>query len=215
MGVTVTSVRVAVVATAAAVRVAVAEHLHEHQIHEEAQGADREHVGGVDLLQVVEAFDRLREQDGRQRPDDGDRQESPQDLGLLEAIGVFLRHALRRQLQADQGDDETTHVRQHVRGIRDDGQGIGNDPADNLDEHHKEGEVDGFFQLALLVHERLVGLPRSEQGGFQIRPTMAAARRAAVPVTAVVAAMAAMVPVACVLAVSVVASHCEQNQISR
>mmetsp|Transcript_240 Transcript_240/g.620 ORF Transcript_240/g.620 Transcript_240/m.620 type:complete len:318 (+) Transcript_240:149-1102(+) len=58
-----------------AMAVTMAEHLHQDDVDEEAQRADGEHVGRFDLLQVVEALERLHQQPRCQRPDDRHREE--------------------------------------------------------------------------------------------------------------------------------------------
>jgi len=94
----------------ATMRMPVAQHLHQNQIHSEAEKTDEKHQPAINGSGLDEAWYCLPQQDGRQRPHDGHGEQGSQDFRLLESIGVFLCSLHTRKLQCHQGYNEAAHV---------------------------------------------------------------------------------------------------------
>ena len=100
----------------------------------EAEEAEGEHAGAVDLGRVAEPADR----GDRDRQRDRDQQQAVdqrrQHLGALVAEGAPRAAGTRGERSGEQGEGDRADVGEHVPGVGEHRQRAGEDPPDDLDE---------------------------------------------------------------------------------
>ena len=133
---------------------ALAEQRERDEVHDEAQAGDDQHRHTEHLGLTGQPAHRLDEDVDRHAEEQEGVDEGGQDLQSVQAERVLppvrLLGVTTGQLDRRQRHAEAEDVGEHVPGIGEEGQRVGQDPADGLDheEHGDEAEGDG---QALLV----------------------------------------------------------------
>ncbi len=128
-----------------------AEQCEGHEVGGEPERGDDQHRRPEDLRGLGQAADRLVEHvDGH--PEQEDRVgEGGQDLQSVEPEGVVGAAGLLREVDRSQGHADPEHVGEHVAGIREQRERVGDHSHDHLDDHEHGEEHERSEETALVA----------------------------------------------------------------
>ena len=108
---------------------------HADEVHQQAAGCDGQHRGTRHGLRVGEALDRLAHDQHRHHDQRDTLGQRCEDLRAHAAVGPALAGGARGDPGREQRQAESGRVGEHVAGIGEQGQGAGQQAADDLGDH--------------------------------------------------------------------------------
>ena len=124
------------------------------RVADEPDDAEDDHRARGDLRRLEQPPHAFDEHESADREEEGRLRGRPEDLGAVVAPRPQRRRRAACEARRDEPHRQAGDVGEHVRGVREEREAAGDDRADDLDDHHRDGDREDRREAPAMVGER-------------------------------------------------------------